>query len=58
MKGDITQIPIAGYVIPVENCPYPIQESITTIAPPSYESAINSTNDQGSDWENLYYLYK
>ena len=48
MKGDITQIPIAGYAIPVENCPYPIQESITTIAPPSYESAINPTNDQGS----------
>ena len=54
MKSDTTQIPIAGYDIPTEQCPYPIQESITTLAPPSYESAINSTNDQGSGWKNLY----
>ena len=48
MKTDMTQIPIAGYAMPTEQCPYPIQESITTLPPPSYESAINPTNDQGS----------
>ena len=48
MKTEITPIPIAGYAIPAEQCPYPIQESITTIAPPSYESTINPENDQGS----------
>ena len=48
MKTEITPIPIAGYAIPTEQCPYPIQESITTIAPPSYESTINPENDQVS----------
>ena len=48
MKSDMTQIPIAGYAIPADKCPYPLQESITTIAPPSYESTINPENDQGS----------
>ena len=48
MKTEITPIPIAGYAIPADKCPYPIQESITTIAPPSYESTINHENDQGS----------
>ena len=47
MKTEVTPIPIAGYAIPTEQCPYPIQESITTIAPPSYESTINPENDQG-----------
>ena len=54
MKIEMTQIPIAGYAMPTEQCPYPIQESITTLPPPSYESAINPTNDQGSGWKNLY----
>ena len=51
MKTEITPIPIAGYTIPADHCPYPIQESITTISPPSYESTINPENDQGFGWK-------
>ena len=45
-------IPMAGDAIPTKRkndseCPYPINESITSIEPPSYNSIINDETSQG-----------
>ena len=47
-----SHIPMAGDAIPTKGkndseCPYPINESITTIQPPSYNSIINDETSQG-----------
>ena len=55
-----TYIPIAGDFSPAEQnpdrqCPYPIDESILSIAPPSYESTnciIKPDIDQGPGYDN------
>ena len=46
-------IPLVGDPIPNEQrnqsqCPYPIQHSVISIAPPSYESTVNSEDIQGN----------
>ena len=46
-------IPLVRDPIPNEQrnqsqCPYPIQHSVISIAPPSYESTVNSEDVQGS----------
>ena len=46
-------IPLVGDPIPNEQrnqsqCPYPIQHSVISIAPPSYDSTINSKDVQGN----------
>ena len=45
-------IPMAGNAIPTKRenaseCPYPINESIKSIEPPSYNSILNDETDQG-----------
>ena len=45
-------IPLVGDPIPNEQrnqsqCPYPIQHSVISIAPPSYESMVNSEDIRG-----------
>ena len=54
-------IPIAVDSIPNERnpnsqCPYPINESISPIAPPSHESTINPKKDQGPGYINTIIL--